>query len=308
MPDRPLLTPYIKYNGSKKSLAKIIRKFYWSFFPGSTVVDLFCGSGAMTFGVNPEKAMLIDGNEELINLHKQIAAQNFTIIDHPYAEETYSEYYEWFLQKREAFNSGKIEDPGERASVLFALAHCGYNGLFRGSGRSTFNCPPGYKRKGVPNEVSQKAREAVANNIFWMQDWDYRVAHFGEGIELEDSWGMTFPEESLIYADPPYAKVNSDKALKYFPGGDFYDRDQSRLAALIAQEKRPAMLSNEDFPAMRDMFAQHGLVCFSYTRSNCISSKAKTRGEERSELLAINQSLQQPKYIDFFVKYFGEPV
>jgi DNA adenine methylase len=309
---RPLIKPYIKYNGGKTKLAPVLREFYWRFFPSSTLVDLFCGSGAVSLGINPERAVLVDGNPSIINLHRQardgmiVVSEPFT---HSYAEDEYELFKDWYYSFRRKFNNGYFDDtPFDQASAMFALNHYCFNGVTRGSKKTQFSTPAG-KRGGKGNEKPPVIRQKVIDNLLesqkWTSEWLFIQKEFSSTTNFIPN-GL--PQESLIYADPPYARESTTKALQYYPEGDFCDDEQIALAKLLANEERPCILSNEDLPFVRQMLNDLGFIVFSYPRKNIISCDAKTRERVKREVFAINKALQKPEYVEFFTTKFGESV
>lgn len=340
---RPHLDSYLKYNGSKAKLAKIIREFYWEFFPGSPLADCFCGSGAVSFGVNPEQAILLDGNRRLINMHQQISDQSFALWDYdeklresmsmlPYtaAREWKSYwlalrnqasllpiYYQffkaWHNDLRALINEkGFGWDLSTEACIYYAVLAYGFNGICRGSYLSENSTPPGGEGKGWarrPPTLPPSRRKAIVKNVQYTQEWLFKNEFFNpEAQDFQEAWGGSIPDGSLVYADPPYATENGQAPHCYFRGGKFSDHFQERLIDLAAESDLPIMLSNENFPSIVQYCEAKGLKVFSYSRANTISCKGSSRKNAKSDILVLNKPLQKPEYVKFFEEKFKSEV
>ena len=69
------IKPLIKWAGGKRNLLKAYKKLFPKKF--NNYCEPFLGSGAVFFFLHPQKAILIDKNEELINFYEVVR-------DHPW--------------------------------------------------------------------------------------------------------------------------------------------------------------------------------------------------------------------------------
>ena len=70
MKNNPLVAPVLKWVGGKRQLLKDIGKYIPSQY--STYYEPFLGGGAVLFALQPNKAVVNDINEELINVYTVI--------------------------------------------------------------------------------------------------------------------------------------------------------------------------------------------------------------------------------------------
>lgn len=192
----------------------------WQPHSARRLVEPFCGGLAVALGLSPDRALLNDVNQHLINLYAWL--KDGLKVDLPMEnDETF--YY----RQRVAFNtalSEKRHDTAEAAALFYYLNRTGYNGLCRFNSRGEFNVPFGrYKRITYTRDFSAY-REVFA-------DWTFRCGDFAS-IPLRD--------DDFIYADPPY----DVEFTEYSRGGFGWD-EQVRAAERLAAHPGPVVLSNQ---------------------------------------------------------------
>ena len=191
------IIPPLKCQGIKTKLIPFIKENVMRNENGLWV-EPFVGTGSVVFNIAPQRAMLSDKNEHIINFYKQI--QNHTIT--PQTARDFLEYHGSLLERhgetyykemREQFNEN-----GEPLYFLF-LNRSDFNGMIRFNRQGRFNVPFCHK----PNRFSKSYITKICNQIKSVSEIiegrDWTFAH--------DVWQNAFTtvsEEDYIYLDPPY--------------------------------------------------------------------------------------------------------
>jgi DNA adenine methylase len=204
----------LKWAGGKRWLVAKLRELYEP-HRDKTFVDLFCGAGSVSLGLLPEKVLMNDLNQSLINFWQCIRVGS-TITEELENTE------EYFYNCHNRFNS--IDPKSEVAAQLFYyLNRTCFNGLCRFNKKGKFNVPYGKYKK-----VNYRKNFDDLTPI--IQDWYISELHFSElPIEAND----------FIYADPPY-----DCEFRNYSAAGFSLNDQVKLATMLANHNGPVVASN----------------------------------------------------------------
>ena len=197
--------PPLKCQGIKTKLVNFIASnITWN--DEGRWVEPFLGSGSVLFNINPNKALVSDNNEHIINLYNGIKTNEITpnIVrerlqtDGKLLSAKGENYY---YNVRDRFNA--THDP---IDFLF-LNRSSYNGVIRFNRNGKFNVP--FCRKS--NRFSQAYITKIVNQIQWVhhllnkRDWIFDTC----------DWRQTLSEcneHDFVYLDPPY----SGKSTVYF--------------------------------------------------------------------------------------------
>lgn len=183
-----MFNPVIKWSGSKRSQAEIIK----SYFPESyhTYYEPFLGGGSILYAVSPEKSICGDICFPLISLWNEIKsnpeelAQSYYKRWHRLQDEGYTAYYEI----RDHFN--QTQNPQD---LLFLTRTC-VNGLIRFNAAGEFNNSLHHSRPGIAPEKLEKIikqwSKAIQRTTFFAEDYRDTTASAKKG--------------DIIYLDPPY--------------------------------------------------------------------------------------------------------
>jgi DNA adenine methylase len=213
------LRPLLKWAGGKRWLVPYLRPI-WESHANRRLVEPLCGGLAVTFGLQPKKALLNDINPHLFNFYQQI--KRGLELDIPMENDR-----EMYYRHREKFNrlieENKWSTP-EAAQLFYYLNHTGYNGLCRFNASGLFNVPFGrYTQIKYSRDF-----EAYAAAL---SDWRFTCGDFSK-VKVEDN--------DFAYVDPPY-----DVEFRQYSAGGFSWDDQERLAAWAADLAAPVVISNQ---------------------------------------------------------------
>jgi DNA adenine methylase len=217
----PVLNPKppLKWAGGKRWLVPHLEAI-WAPFRDRRFVEPLCGGLAVVLGLSPERALLNDVNQHLINFYRWL--QKGLTIDIPMENDS-----ELFYAHRSRFNdllrNGKAESR-EAAEIFYFLNRTGFNGLCRFNSKGEFNVPFGrYKRINYKRDFSELKRA--------FSPWAFTAVSF-EKIPLDS--------DDFVYADPPY-----DVPFTQYSTGGFEWEQQVKLAEWLAQHRGPVALSNQ---------------------------------------------------------------
>lgn len=233
------MEPLLKWPGGKRRLAEYITNRIGPIPEGGRYIELFAGSAAVFFHMEPKRGVLVDNCKPLISFFEAIQREPDMFSDElemllrlPHSEETYNKI------KREW--NGHDFGPKFAARLLY-LNKLGFNGLFRLNKELGYNVAWGKKAKQpkFPDRLTvQRASSILADVKLYCSDYStiLRSAH----------------KDDVIYADPPYFDT-----YDRYSGTGFSKDEHFKLAeGLKAAVQRGAHVfaSNIDCPEVRSMY------------------------------------------------------
>jgi DNA adenine methylase len=224
--------PALKWAGGKRWQVPHLRPL-WEPHAKRRLVEPFCGGLAVTLGLSPERALLNDANQHLINFYRWL--QRGLRVDLP-MENAKKQFYSY----RERFNALLSSGNGstkEAASLFYYLNRTGYNGLCRFNRSGEFNVPFGrYARIGYTNDFTQY-RDVFA-------DWTFT------NTDVED---VPLDHNDFVYADPPY-----DVEFTQYSQGGFSWEDEQRTAVWLSKHRGPVIVVNQATPRIEQLYRKLG--------------------------------------------------
>ena len=262
-----LIAPVLKWVGGKRQLIPAIK----SYFPPryKTYCEPFIGGGALLFYFQPQKAMINDLNEELINVYSVIKNNIEDLIKDLKRHKNESDYFYKIraLDRSDAFNHlSKIE---KASRVIFLNKTC-YNGLYRVNSLGEFNSPfGGYKNPNIVNEATIRAVSHYFNqNEITILNKDFEEALNEVG------------KDDFVYLDPPYHPVSKSSSFTGYNKVDFDETEQVRLSNLchaLNNKDIKFLLSNSATSFIKDLYKNFHI---NYVKANrAVNSNGQKRGE-----------------------------
>lgn len=244
--------PIIPWPGSKRRLAPQLLKL----FPEHVCyVEPFCGAAAMLFAKEPSKAEVInDINGELCNLYRVVRHHLDELVRH----------FRWVLNARQEWEWSKVADVRtltdvQRAARFYFMQRSAFGGKVSGQTFGTSaTAPARINLLRIEEDLSEthlRLARVTIENIGWQQV-------------------MTRYDrpDTFFFCDPPYWQTEGY-------GVEFGWEHYEALASTMAGLKGKAMMTINDHPAIRKLFAQfpHSVVKTTYTVGG--GSKAKPATE-----------------------------
>lgn len=193
------VVPPIKCQGIKTKLVPFIsNSISWDQSRGGRWIEPFLGSGVVLFSLKPQRALVSDNNEHIINFYRSIQAGLITSESARTHLESNGEALratngDHYYTVRDRFNSA--HDP---LDFLFLSRSC-FNGVMRFNKKGAFNVPfckkpDRFAKAYVTKIVNQIDRVAEAMEG---RDWTFTCADFRETIRQASA-------DDFLYLDPPY--------------------------------------------------------------------------------------------------------
>ena len=287
--------PFVKWAGGKTQLLPEIRKHYPQRI--KKYCEPFVGGGAVLFDVlqncRPEKVLVNDVNEELINTYLQIKSdcnlliEQLSELQQNYKSQSLEKNKILFYEKRLRYNELKINrndaENLEKATLFIFLNKTCFNGLYRVNKKGEFNVPfNNAKNPLICDEENLRACSELLQNV-QMKTGDY-----------SDCKGF-IDSETFVYLDPPYRPLTQTSAFTSYSENKFSDKEQVELgnfikeiseigANILASNSDPKNTNKED-NFFDELYSNFEIKRISASRM--INSNAKKRGAI-SELLISN--------------------
>ncbi len=270
LPTKP--KPFVKWAGGKRQLVDILLSNVPPSF--NRYFEPFVGGGALLFELQPQKAVISDINEELINAYKVIKDNVEELINSLKKHKNTKEYY----YAIRAINP-KTLTPVERASRFIYLNKTCFNGLYRENSKGQFNVPFGkYKNPKICDEENLRAVSEFLNKIeIVILNCDYK-----ETCEMAKS-------EDFVYLDPPYYPISKTASFTKYNKNGFSEEDQIELSEIFKDLDRKGcyvMLSNSNTEFIKKLYANYRIQEIKANRF--INCKANRRGKSNIEVLITN--------------------
>ncbi len=264
--------PFVKWAGGKRQIIHILKNEIPEKF--NTYIEPFVGGGALFFELLPEKAIINDINEELINAYIVIKNNVEQLIENLKKHKNEEEYY----YKIRAVNPKNL-NPIERASRFIYLNKTCFNGLYRENSKGEFNVPFGrYKEPKILEEDNLRAISEFLNNTdILILNRDYK-----------DVCKMA-KKGDLVYLDPPYYPISKTASFTKYTKYDFSENDQIELSKIFRELDRKGcyvILSNSNTEFIKNLYKEYIIKELEVNRA--INSKATERKKKKIEVLIKN--------------------
>lgn len=245
--------PFIPWIGGKRRLAeRLIRLFP----PHGCYVEAFAGAAAVFF-MRPQPAdveVINDVNGELVNLYR--------VVKHHLEE--FVRQFKWALSSREIYRWQQIT-PSEtltdiqRAARFYYLQQLAFGGKVQGQTFGTATTtPPGINLLRIEEALSA-AHLRLANTYIENLPWAECITRYDRS-------------HTFFYLDPPYWETEGY-------GVPFPIEEYERLASTLGALKGKAIVSLNDHPEMRRVFAGFPIETVDITYTIGGGEKAAERRE-----------------------------
>ncbi|ENY6783332.1 DNA adenine methylase [Providencia rettgeri] len=253
-----MASPIFPWIGGKRRLAKHLLP---RFPQHQTYVEPFCGAAALYFMKTPSKGeVLNDINGELINLYR--------VLQHHLDE--FVRQFRWALSSRQTFDWLQVTPPEtltdiQRAARFYYLQKAAFGGKVS---EQTFGTAcaraPRVNLLRIEESLSQ-AHLRLANATIEHLPWQSCLQKYDR-------------TDTLFYCDPPYWQTTGY-------GVEFGFEEYRKLAGALQHMKGKAIVTVNDIPEMREVFAAFAMttVNLRYTVGG-----SKADNQRASELIIHN--------------------
>ncbi|MGM9847190.1 MAG: DNA adenine methylase [Muribaculaceae bacterium] len=243
--------PFVKWVGGKGKLISQLTDFLPPNFykhKDVTYIEPFVGGGAMLFHLlssfpNIKQAIINDINPDLINCYKTIRDNAHALIqtlknieNEYYSKTSEEERKDFFLKKREIYNTKNLSNIDNAALFIFLNRTC-FNGLYRVNKSGKFNVPFGKYSNPTICDINTLLEDSKILNRVEIICGDFENT-------LKYANGYT-----LFYLDPPYRPISNTSSFVSYSKESFNDDSQVRLKKfcdIINDLGHSFLLSNSD--------------------------------------------------------------
>lgn len=268
------MTPLIKWAGGKSwLLPEIVKRMphkYGRYF------EPFAGGAALFFHLEPEKAVLGDMNEHVINTYKTIKHSTISAEIHllGHVEDHNKRHY---YRTRAVWNRTFWTQPdtvhgignqwGRRTAQFLYLNRTCFNGLWRENKAGKMNVPMGrYKNPRIYDAALLESAQRVLKNA------DLMVLPFWTTV-------MTAKKGDFVYMDSPYDPISATSSFTAYSHNAFGRAEQKKLVEVVdelSDKGVNVMISNSNTRWVREQYRGYDIT--KVYRPGTMSSKKDGRG------------------------------
>jgi DNA adenine methylase len=261
--------PFLKWAGGKRWF--VAR--YSSLFPTQirTYIEPFLGSAALFFYLRPDRAILGDKNEALIETY-QALSDDWRGVWRRLKEHQERHNTNYYYEMRKRLYHSRI---GRAAKLVYLNRTC-FNGLYRVNRKGQFNVPKGTKDTVIfPDDDFGQIAALLRRAEILCADFSQLIKRAAEG--------------DFVYVDPPYTVQHNNNSFLKYNEPIFSWADQVRLARCLHQARdrgAQILMSNADHPSVRELYCGFDGV-FPVRRNSVLAADSGKRGAT-TELVVTN--------------------
>ncbi len=261
------LSPFVKWAGGKTQLLDRLAAHMPNAF--GRYYEPFIGGGALLLSLLPERAVINDTNEQLLNVYRQLRIDAEAVIEGVNALDDITCDAKRFYTTRERYNEMiRVHELNAESAALMIWInkHC-FNGLYRVNSRGLFNVPYNNKETGISIDAENIRRIGtyLREKEVEIRQGDFSDACYDVGAG------------DFVYFDSPYVPVNETANFTDYTKEGFSLGDHQRLAALFRTlDKKGAMvmLSNHDVPLVHELYSGFNIEHVEVNRAiNSVANK-----------------------------------
>lgn len=251
------ISPFVKWAGGKgQILQEIISRLPNEY---NHYYEPFVGSGAVLFGIQPEKARINDINTQLINIYAQLKISSEKVINAVKKLDSVECNKDYYYENRGIYNEkiqNGILDAETAGLFIWINKHC-FNGLYRVNGQGLFNVP--YNNRTSGSSMVEENLKDIGLYLQNVEICNFDFAEFCKSVKKDD----------FVYFDSPYIPESETADFTSYTKGGFALDEHKRLAALyksLDQKGAKLMLSNNDAALVYELYAGYKIDSFAVKR------------------------------------------
>ncbi len=240
--------PFVKWAGGKKQLLDRLEARMPTGY--GRYYEPFIGGGALLLDLQPEKAVINDTNEQLLNVYRQLKTDAENVISEVNKLDAEPCDVDRYMSIRKVYNT-KIQahelDAECAALMIWINKHC-FNGLYRVNSKGLFNVPYNNKEGGVSIDATNLRNIGLylKTNDVEIREGDFEAACYD--VQPGD----------FVYFDSPYVPISETANFTDDTKDGFSLEDHKRLAALyrkLSEKGVKVMLSNHNVPLVHELYS-----------------------------------------------------
>ena len=266
------ITPFVKWAGGKKQLLdKLLMRIPESY---GRYYEPFIGGGALLLALQPNRGVINDVNEQLINVYCRLRDDAESVISTVQTFDSVTCDTGYYLEMRSRYNrkivAGEL-DAECAALMIWINKHC-FNGLYRVNSKGLFNVP--YNNKATGSSFDETNLRNIGlflkSNQIEIRRGDFESACFD--VQPGD----------FVYFDSPYVPVSQTADFTDYTKDGFSYDDHVRLADFfryLDSRNVFVMLTNNNVPLVHKLYAGYKIEDVA-VRRNINSDAGKRTGKE----------------------------
>lgn len=266
------IQPFTKWTGGKRKLLPEIEKLLPQNF--NTYYEPFVGGGALLFYLQPQKAVINDYNQELMNCYWQIK-DNVEELLHElsiHEQKNSKDYYLAIRSLDRKENMSQLSNVQRAARILYML-RVNFNGLYRVNSKNEFNVPYGrYENPKIMDRVLlTNVHDYLNQNDITMMSGDFEKV-----VE-------TAKNGDFVYFDPPYMPISQTSSFTAYTNEGFSFADQVRLRDTMINLHNKGvkvLLSNSSTNETMNLYKEFSIVEVGVNRTNGGQSNSRKKIKE----------------------------
>lgn len=271
------IKPFVGWAGGKSQLLPEIETEIKRAGQFDTYYEPFVGGGAVLFDLLPQKAVINDYNEELVNAYRTIRDDLPDLLTElSKLHNSKDDFYKIRVWDREP-DYANLSKAKKAARFIYLIKTC-FNSLYRVNRKGYFNTP--YGRKRTIQIVDQDNLMAISQ---YLNDNEVAITSGDFAKVLAQ-----VKPNSLVYLDPPYVPLTATASFTSYTSVGFNKSDQECLAQSCQHLDRIGakfIESNSDTELVHELYQQFNIRTV-YAKRN-INANGKKRGAV-AEVLITN--------------------
>ena len=271
------IKPFVGWAGGKSQLLPEIETEIKRAGQFDTYYEPFVGGGAVLFDLLPQKAVINDYNQELINAYRTIRDDLPDLLaELSKLHNSKDDFYKIRAWDREP-DYANLSKAKKAARFIYLIKTC-FNSLYRVNRKGYFNTPYCHKRtiQIVDQDNLTAIRQYLNNNEIAITSGDFAKVL------------TQVKPNSLVYLDPPYVPLTATASFTSYTSVGFNKSDQECLAQSCQHLDRIGakfIASNSDTELVHELYQQFNIRTV-YAKRN-INANGKKRGAV-AEVLITN--------------------
>lgn len=277
--EKKLRTPF-KWAGGKRQLLPLLHQYVPNEY--DRYIEPFAGGAALFFSLAPQKALIGDVNQPLINAYEVIRDKCELLLEDLALHQNQEAYY-YAVRDLDRTVNYKLLSPVEQASRFLFLNRTSYGGLYRVNKKGQANMPFGHYKK--PNILNEKViRQASA----YLQQ-EHILIEEGDFFEVASK----ARENDFVYFDPPFFSESNRSFGAYSKPFTLYDHIRlKRMFKQLDERGCYILLSHSDHAMARELYGEYPLFSTTVTRLLNANTLERKGGKE---VLIMNKRLWNEK-------------
>ncbi len=241
--DNPI-KPFLRWAGGKTRSITFLKAHLPRSFNNNVTryFEPFLGGGSLFFYLRPQKAVLSDINEDLIECYKAVQ-QNPVLVSRYLKQHLNKTSEKYYYDMRDKYNT--VRHSVYRDALFIYLNKTCFNGIWRVNKKGNFNVPYGkQEHPALPSrEVLITVSTALTNTELKKENYKDILTEVGKG--------------DFVYLDPPYPPLNSTSNFTNYTKEGFSKEDHKELSLFakeLAKKGCHVLISNSDTEYIRSLY------------------------------------------------------